>query len=147
MLHIHIALDASRGGDNLKGSGEFGLRHWSLIQTVSNLIPCQIFVWSFLLTYLTFTSINTIQLRSLVRNHVSDDWGTCLSCRWDVKNMSVKFCLNTQLIHYSHENEIVMKLWWPCATSQKVVGSIPNEVIGYFNWPNLSSCNVTLGST
>jgi hypothetical protein len=27
------------------------------------------------------------------------------------------------------------------------VGSIPDEVIGFFNWPNSSSCTVALGST
>jgi hypothetical protein len=33
------------------------------------------------------------------------------------------------------------------ATSRKVAGSIPNEVIGFFNWPNPSSRTMTLGST
>jgi hypothetical protein len=33
------------------------------------------------------------------------------------------------------------------ATSRKVVGSIPDEVIGFFNWPNHSSRTVALGST
>jgi hypothetical protein len=33
------------------------------------------------------------------------------------------------------------------ATSWKVVGSIPDEVIGFFNWPNLSSHTMALGST
>jgi hypothetical protein len=32
-------------------------------------------------------------------------------------------------------------------TSLKVVGSIPDEVIGFFNWPNSSNCIMTLGST
>jgi hypothetical protein len=32
------------------------------------------------------------------------------------------------------------------ATSQKVAGSIPDEVIGFFNWTNLSSLTVALGS-
>jgi hypothetical protein len=27
------------------------------------------------------------------------------------------------------------------------MGSIPSEVIGFFNWPNSSSCTMTLGST
>jgi hypothetical protein len=31
--------------------------------------------------------------------------------------------------------------------SRKVVGSIPNEVIGFFNWPNPSSRTMNLGST
>jgi hypothetical protein len=34
-----------------------------------------------------------------------------------------------------------------CTTSQKVAGSISDEVIGFFNWPNLSSCIIALGST
>jgi hypothetical protein len=33
------------------------------------------------------------------------------------------------------------------ATSRKVAGSIPDEVIGFFNWPNPSSCTMSLGST
>jgi hypothetical protein len=33
------------------------------------------------------------------------------------------------------------------ATSRKVVSSIPNEVIGLFSWPNLSSHTMALGST
>jgi hypothetical protein len=30
------------------------------------------------------------------------------------------------------------------ATSYKVMGSIPNKVIGFFNWPNPSSCTLAL---
>jgi hypothetical protein len=33
------------------------------------------------------------------------------------------------------------------ATSQKVVGSIPGDVIGFFNWPNPSSHTIALEST
>jgi hypothetical protein len=33
------------------------------------------------------------------------------------------------------------------ATSWKVAGSIPDEIIGFFNCPNLSSRNIDLGST
>jgi hypothetical protein len=33
------------------------------------------------------------------------------------------------------------------ATSWKVAGSIPDEIIGFFNWPNPSSCTMALGST
>jgi hypothetical protein len=33
------------------------------------------------------------------------------------------------------------------ATSRKVVGSIPDEVIGFFLWPNLSSRTMALGLT
>jgi hypothetical protein len=33
------------------------------------------------------------------------------------------------------------------ATSQKVAGSISDEVIVFFNWPNPSSHTVALGST
>jgi hypothetical protein len=31
-------------------------------------------------------------------------------------------------------------------TIRKVAGSIPDEVIGLFNWPNPSSCSMALGS-
>jgi hypothetical protein len=33
------------------------------------------------------------------------------------------------------------------ATSRKISGSIPGEVIGFFNWPNPSSSTMALGST
>jgi hypothetical protein len=33
------------------------------------------------------------------------------------------------------------------ATSRKVAGSIPNEVIGFLNWSNPSSHTMSLGST
>jgi hypothetical protein len=33
------------------------------------------------------------------------------------------------------------------ATSRKVAGSIPDEVTGFFIWPNPSSRTMTLGST
>jgi hypothetical protein len=33
------------------------------------------------------------------------------------------------------------------ATRRKVAGSIPDEVIGFFNWSNLSSRTMALGST
>jgi hypothetical protein len=33
------------------------------------------------------------------------------------------------------------------ATSRKVAGSIPNEVIKFFNWPNPFSRTMDLGST
>jgi hypothetical protein len=33
------------------------------------------------------------------------------------------------------------------ATSRKVAGSIPDEDIGFFNWPNPSSLTMALGST
>jgi hypothetical protein len=36
---------------------------------------------------------------------------------------------------------------WHHATSWKVMGSIPDEVIGFFNWPSPSSCTMALGST
>lgn len=48
----------------------------------------------FLLTDLTFTFIDTIKLRFPVRIHMTDDCGTSPSYWWDIKNMSVKFCLN-----------------------------------------------------
>jgi hypothetical protein len=42
--------------------------------------------------------------------------------------------------------------WWSSwlrqyGTNRKVAGSIPGEVIGFFNWSNSSSCNMALGST
>jgi hypothetical protein len=33
------------------------------------------------------------------------------------------------------------------ATSRKVAGSIPDEVVGFFNWPNPSSHTMALEST
>jgi hypothetical protein len=37
--------------------------------------------------------------------------------------------------------------WLSYATSWEVAGSIPDEVIAFFNWPNPSSRTVALGST
>jgi hypothetical protein len=37
--------------------------------------------------------------------------------------------------------------WGHYATSRKVATSILNEIIGFFNWPNLSSRIIILGST
>jgi hypothetical protein len=34
-----------------------------------------------------------------------------------------------------------------CATNRKVAGSIPDEVIGFFSWPNPSSHTMALGLT
>jgi hypothetical protein len=36
---------------------------------------------------------------------------------------------------------------WDYATSRKVAGSIPDEFVEFFNWPNFSSHTVALGST
>jgi hypothetical protein len=36
---------------------------------------------------------------------------------------------------------------WGTATSRKVAGSIPDEAIGFFNWPNPSSRTMALVST
>jgi hypothetical protein len=36
---------------------------------------------------------------------------------------------------------------WILATSRKVAGSIPDQVIGLFNWPNPSGRSMVLGST
>jgi hypothetical protein len=37
--------------------------------------------------------------------------------------------------------------WGTNATIRKVAGSIPDEVIGFFNWPNPSRRTMALGST
>jgi hypothetical protein len=34
-----------------------------------------------------------------------------------------------------------------CATSQKVAGSIPDDVTGIFHWHNTSGCTMALGLT
>jgi hypothetical protein len=43
-------------------------------------------------------------------------------------------------------------MWWRswfrhCATSWKVAGSIPDDVTGFFRWPNPSGRTMTLGLT
>jgi hypothetical protein len=52
-------------------------------------------------------------------------------------------------ILYSCKNEVlhVIYLWGHYATSVKVAGSIPDEVIGLFGWPNPSSRTMALRST
>jgi hypothetical protein len=46
-----------------------------------------------------------------------------------------------------HINKNVFSWLGHYATSCKVSVSIPDEVIGFFNWPIPSSCTMTLGST
>jgi hypothetical protein len=44
----------------------------------------------------------------------------------------------------------LLRWWWIIsryATSRKVAGSIPDEVIGCFNWSNPSNRTMALGST
>jgi hypothetical protein len=36
---------------------------------------------------------------------------------------------------------------WHCASSRKIVGSIPDGVIGIFHWLNPPGCTMALGST
>jgi hypothetical protein len=38
-------------------------------------------------------------------------------------------------------------VWGTIFTSRKIVGSVPGEVIGFFNWPNPSYRTMILGST
>jgi hypothetical protein len=48
----------------------------------------------------------------------------------------------------SHKTRTFKRSWLRhCATSRKVAGSNPDEVIGFFNWPNPSSRAMALGST
>jgi hypothetical protein len=49
-------------------------------------------------------------------------------------------------VYVRHEGHAVARLRH-YATSWKVAGSIPDEVIGFFNWPNPSSCTMALWST
>ena len=55
------------------------------------------------------------------------------------------FCLE----HYIHSLDfaVVFLCEGHCATSRKVAGSIPNDVIGIFRWHNPSGRTVALGST
>jgi hypothetical protein len=53
-------------------------------------------------------------------------------CEWSLSKQSDNF-IYRWLRHY--------------AKSLKVLGSIPDEVIGFFNWPNPSSRTMVLGST
>jgi hypothetical protein len=51
--------------------------------------------------------------------------------------------------YHEHLIRVIKSLIWlrHCATSRQVVGLIPYEVIGIFNWPNTSSRTLALGST
>jgi hypothetical protein len=46
---------------------------------------------------------------------------------------------------YTHKH--IINIYMHYATSRKVAVSIPDEVIGFFNWPNPSSRTMALGST
>jgi hypothetical protein len=50
---------------------------------------------------------------------------------WNSIKQSIHYCVNIRFY----------------ATSRKVAGLIPHEVIGFFDWPNPYSRNMALGST
>jgi hypothetical protein len=55
----------------------------------------------------------------------------------------VREAINSVIFHIYRERSWLRHY----ATSRKVAGSIPDEVIGFFNLPNLSSRTMALGST
>jgi hypothetical protein len=62
--------------------------------------------------------------------------------QWTLWSPVVIVCttsFNIQTLHFFHRQHY--------ATSQKVAGSIPDEIIAFFNWPNPSSYTMALGST
>jgi hypothetical protein len=58
-------------------------------------------------------------------------------------------CRNIKMLAYPNlERGTRLRGWFRhYATSRKVAGSIPDEVIGFFNWPNPSSGIMAMGST
>jgi hypothetical protein len=51
---------------------------------------------------------------------------------------------------YDHNSAVIrnnLEILLHYATSRKVAGSITDEVIGFFNWPNPSNRTISLGST
>jgi hypothetical protein len=77
------------------------------------------------------------------------------NCNWDVgssvkcRKPIFKIIYNFQMVFFFFILEGARYRTWlrHYATSRKVVGSIPDEVIGFFSWPNLSSRTMDLGST
>jgi hypothetical protein len=67
--------------------------------------------------------------------YCNQQWHKCWKCRnnhsWTLTILGMR--KRSWLRHY--------------ARSRKVVGLIPNVVIGFFNWPNPSSCTLALEST
>jgi hypothetical protein len=63
----------------------------------------------------------------------------------DVLNPSRKMPDNCRKLHYDRFLPHFSSLLY--ATSRKVAGSSPDEVIRFFNWPNPSSRTTALGST
>jgi hypothetical protein len=73
--------------------------------------------------------------------------------------MKFNNCLNTQRVkRLSNQNSFKEYRTFPKralhikiiiynVTSLKIAGSIPDEVIGFYNRPNISSCPVALGMT
>jgi hypothetical protein len=88
---------------------------------------------------------------------------TCLSLDWPSAEASnIKGNLTYNILKYFSRlqkpnckflNHLKLIIYWQrswlrhYATSRKLAGSIPDEVIGFFNWPNPSSRIMALGST
>jgi hypothetical protein len=62
---------------------------------------------------------------------------------WEANSSSARISLSSKLLIIY----VTTLLEHAVATSRKVAGSIPDEVIGFFNWPNPSSRTMALGST
>jgi hypothetical protein len=83
------------------------------------------------LVYMIITSSFTLQFLSTELNWIWSELGTFQIF------IHLIFCWDT----WQHG-------WMKhCATSQKVAGLIPDEVIGFFNWPNPSSRTLALELT
>jgi hypothetical protein len=53
-------------------------------------------------------------------------------------------------MNYKYEGDTLQRSWlrhYATSISRNIAGSIPNEVIRFFDWPNPSRCTMALGST
>ena len=79
---------------------------------------------------------------------------SCMPCEWEKASVTWDICCilcpvdsqsrynlvnKANLVHKFGETAVAK--WWCCATNRKVVGSIPNGVIGIFRWHNPSSAS------
>jgi hypothetical protein len=97
-------------------------------------------------TAVIFKSMTLALTRGSVRTYEAEIRANCrLSC---LRNFVVFFRkLNCGIVSENGGGTHWRSWLRHCATSLKVAGSIPDGVIGIFNWYNASGCTMTLKST
>jgi hypothetical protein len=119
-IHYNICVSyCSDKGNNVVSQRQWGEENTKCLSVLGFTSYDGKTTWGYKLDYSSFIShINYYYYFRKTISCLNNLHGTC-NCSW--------------LRHY--------------ATSQRVTGLIPDEIIGFFNWPNPSSCTMALGLT